>query len=332
MAAAFTFLLILKFYKRFHCGALFYTYFNYSQQIQLGQSCKCITHQIALELFFPQVLAYTDISSIEFLDKEIFTDVTAGETYETDILAKARFSNQDGHFLIHIENQSYKQRKFERRMYIYFARLSEKHALPVYSIAVLSYENPRTPQSNIYRVTFPDKTVNVFDFGIVQLNLLNWRQFLHKENPVAAALMAKMLIAPKDRPKVKFECLRLLSTLRIDKARTKLVSGFVDTYLKLNAAEEQIFQSEIAKLEPVRQEAVMEIVTSWQLQGREEGRQEGKLELVMRQLNRKIGLMAPDVEERIRNITVRQLENLAEALLDFTNSEDLVNWLNELDN
>mgnify|MGYP002778193550 FL=1 len=76
----------------------------------------------------------------------------------------------------------------------------------------------------------------------------------------------------------------------------------------------------------------MEIVTSWQLQGREEGRQEGKLELVMRQLNRKIGLMAPDVEERIRNITVRQLENLAEALLDFTNSEDLVNWLNELDN
>jgi predicted transposase YdaD len=75
----------------------------------------------------------------------------------------------------------------------------------------------------------------------------------------------------------------------------------------------------------------MEIVTSWQLQGREEGRQEGKLELVMRLLNRKIGLMAPDVEERIRNLTVTQLENLAEALLDFTTPEDLVNWLNQLD-
>jgi hypothetical protein len=40
-----------------------------------------------LELFFPQVLAYTDTSSIEFLDKEIFTDVTEGEEYETIPLA-----------------------------------------------------------------------------------------------------------------------------------------------------------------------------------------------------------------------------------------------------
>lgn len=109
-----------------------------------------------------------------------------------------------------------------------------------------------------------------------------------------------------------------------------MISGFVDTYLKLNQAEEQIFKSEIAKLEPVKQEAVMEIVTSWQLQGREEGRQEGKLELVLRQLNRKIGLMAPDVEERIRTLTVTQLEDLAEALLDFTTAEDLANWLNNL--
>ena len=280
-----------------------------------------------LELFFPQVLAYTDVSSIEFLDKEIFTDVTEGEEYVTDILVKARFTNKDGHFLIHIENQSYKQNKFERRMYYYFALLSQKHALPVYSIAVLSYENPRTPQSNIYRVDFPDKTVNIFNFEVLQLNQLNWQDFLQKENPVAAAFMAKMYMAPSDRPRVKFECLRLLSTLRLDKARTKMVSGFVDTYLKLNEAEEQIFQSEIAKLELVKQEAVMEIVTSWQLQGR----QEGKLELVMRLLNRKIGLMAPDVEERIRNLTVTQLEDLAEALLDFTTPEDLVNWLNQLD-
>lgn len=54
------------------------------------------------------MLAYTDVSSIEFLDKEIFTDITEGDEYVTDILAKARFSNKDGSFLIHIENQSYK--------------------------------------------------------------------------------------------------------------------------------------------------------------------------------------------------------------------------------
>jgi hypothetical protein len=42
--------------------------------------------------------------------------------------------------------------------------------------------------------------------------------------------MAKMNIADKDRPHVKLECLRLLTTLRLDPARMQLVSGFVDTY------------------------------------------------------------------------------------------------------
>ena len=49
--------------------------------------------------------------------------------------------------------------------------------------------------------------------------------------------MAKMKIAPQDHPKVKAECLRLLATLSLDPARMQLISGFVDTYLRLNPAE-----------------------------------------------------------------------------------------------
>ncbi len=106
-----------------------------------------------------------------------------------------------------------------------------------------------------------------------------------------------------------------------------MISGFVDTYLKLNAAEAEIFQTEIAKFEPVKQEIVMEIVTSWELQGI----QKGKLELVMRQLNRKVGALTPELEETIRQLSTNQLEDLAEALLDFTNVGDLVAWLNAIE-
>jgi predicted transposase YdaD len=67
----------------------------------------------------------------------------------------------------------------------------------------------------------------------------------------------------------------------------------------------------------------MEIVTSWQLQGR----QEGKLELIMRQLNRKVGVVIPELEAQISQLQTSQLEELAEALLDFTNPGDLVAWL-----
>jgi predicted glycosyltransferase len=52
-----------------------------------------------------------------------------------------------------------------------------------------------------------------FNYRVVQLNRLDWRDFLRQENPVAAALMSKMQIQPQERPQVKAECLRLLATL-----------------------------------------------------------------------------------------------------------------------
>lgn len=212
-------------------------------------------------------------------------------------------------------------------MFRYFARLFEKYALPVYLIVVFSYDAPRTPQKNIYRMEFPDKNVLEFNYGVVQLNQLNWRDFLQQENPVASALMAKMNIAPSERPRVKAECLRLLATLRLDPARMKMIGWFVDTYLKLNAAEEEIFQTEIAKFEVAKQEVVMEIVTSWELKGI----QKGKLEIIMRLLNLKVGEVTPELEERIRQLSTTQLEDLAEALLGFGNAGDLVAWLNGLE-
>ena len=37
-----------------------------------------------IDLFLPEVVTYLERDSIEFLDKEVFTDVTAGERYEAD--------------------------------------------------------------------------------------------------------------------------------------------------------------------------------------------------------------------------------------------------------
>jgi predicted transposase YdaD len=59
-----------------------------------------------LELFFPQLMDYLDQDSITFLDKEVFTDVTTGEKYESDLIAQIKFAGQDTYFLIHIEAQS----------------------------------------------------------------------------------------------------------------------------------------------------------------------------------------------------------------------------------
>jgi hypothetical protein len=69
--------------------------------------------------------------------------------------------------------------------------------------------------------------------------------------------MAKMKIEESDRPKVKAECLRLMVTLKLDPAKSRLISKFVDTYLRLNAKDEAIFQAELAKLESQQKEKIM---------------------------------------------------------------------------
>ena len=161
-----------------------------------------------LELFLSEVSSYLERQSVKFLDKEVFTDVTSGDRYEADLVVEARFRNQDTFFLIHIEHQARTEANFSQRIFRYFARLYEKFALPVYPVVLFSYDVSLRPEPTSHRVEFPDKVVLEFNYSVIQLNRLNWRDFLRHQNPVASALMAKMNIAPEDRPRVKVECLR----------------------------------------------------------------------------------------------------------------------------
>ncbi|MDZ8070713.1 MAG: DUF4351 domain-containing protein [Nostoc sp. DedQUE08] len=275
-----------------------------------------------IELFFPDISAYWERDSIEFLPQEIFTDVTEGERKILDIVLQVSVRNQDTLFIIHTEHQSYSQTNFNQRMFTYFARLHEKYALPVYPIVIYSHDSPQTPEPNSYRIDFQGKRVLEFNYEVVQLNQLKWQDFVNQRNPVASALMAKMQMDVQERPTVKLMSLQLLANLGLNPAQIQLISGFIDTYLDLNAQEEIMFQEQLARIEPKQEEIVMQIVTSWMRQGI----QQGEFTLILRQLNRRIGEVNPQLQERIQTLSIDELENLGEALLDFTTAADLEAW------
>jgi predicted transposase/invertase (TIGR01784 family) len=50
--------------------------------------------------------------------------------------------------------------------------------------------------------------------------------------------------------------------------------------------------------------------------------------LILRQLKRRVGNISIDLEARIKTLPLAQLEELGEALLDFSQMADLVGWLN----
>jgi predicted transposase YdaD len=71
----------------------------------------------------------------------------------------------------------------------------------------------------------------------------------------------------------------------------------------------------------------------WYQEILKEGLQEGlekERSLVIRQLKHKVGNLAPELELQVRNLPLEVLEDLGEALLDFSSREDLITWLNSL--
>ncbi|MBW4647543.1 MAG: DUF4351 domain-containing protein [Kastovskya adunca ATA6-11-RM4] len=286
-----------------------------------------------IELFLPDVAGFLERDSITFLPQEYFTDLVSGDRKLLDIVAQVRFREQSAFFIIHVENQSYTESNFARRMFLYFAKLHQEYLLPVYPVVVFSFDEPQRVETTQYRVDFPELKVLEFNFTTIQLNQMNWRDFLQQRNPVAAALMAKMKIQPEERPKVKAECLRLLATLKLDPARMRLISGFVDTYLRLDAREEAAFEVELDRMGLTEEERVMEIVTSWMEEGIRRGLHQGQqreVALVLRQLNRRLGTLRLDLRERISRLEIERVEDLGEALLDFSSEAELIEWLDRV--
>jgi hypothetical protein len=202
-------------------------------------------------------------------------------------------------------------------------------------------------------VEFLDRKVVEFNFAVIQLNRLSWRDFLTKDNPIASALMAKMGIEAKDRVTAKKECLRMIARLKLDSARTHLLGGFVDSYIKLLEKERKELNAELKKLPKREREEVMEITTSWEeigiqkgiqigvqqgvQQGRKQGLQQGlqqgvqrESELVLRQIQRKFGKITNSDKKQILALPIEKIEELGELLFDFQNLDELHNWLNQV--
>ena len=277
-----------------------------------------------LELFLPEIAATLDLGyNVVPLDKEVFTDVTLGEQHEVDLVMKAKLRDTEAFFLVHVENQAKARAEFSKRMFRYFARLTEKYDLPVYPVVVFSYDTPLRPEPHEFRVAFPGRTVLRFDYAVIQLNRLPWRRFVRQANPVAAALMAKMKMSERDRPRVKLECLRLLATLRLDPARSRLIGGFVDSYLTLSAQELKQYEREFAALDPQERQTTMALVSSWEQRGIDRGKEH----MISLLIQDRFGPMPAETAAQIARLPSEQFDELGRALLRFDTLTDLDRWL-----
>jgi predicted transposase/invertase (TIGR01784 family) len=70
--------------------------------------------------------------------------------------------------------------------------------------------------------------------------------------------------------------------------------------------------------------------TRFYQEAKEDGREEEARGLVLRLLNRRFGVLPESLSSQIANLSLTQIESLAEALLDFQTLSDLEAWLQHL--
>ncbi|PSB15048.1 hypothetical protein C7B61_08035 [filamentous cyanobacterium CCP1] len=104
-------------------------------------------------------------------------------------------------------------------------------------------------------------------------------------------------------------------------AATSVLAGLVLE----KAVIRQILREEIVKDSVIYQD----ILEQGLQQGLQQGAQAGEATLVLRLVKRRLGDPGQEVETRIRSLSVDQLEALGEALLDFTQPEELTTWLED---
>lgn len=228
-----------------------------------------------IELFLPEVAEYIDRESIVFLDKEIFTDINSDEVHEADLIVKCKVLGSDRYFVFHIEDQAKAQVPFPKRMFQYYARIYEKKDMDVYPVVLFTFDKPLRPEPSEFKISCPDLDVLTFKYRVIQLNQLDWRKFSNNPNPVAAALMSKMKIAPGDRPIVKLDCLRMTSVLNLSPPKSQLISGIVHTYLKLTVEENVAFTRNFEALSPEEKKPMLQLTNEWIEAGIEEGMEKG---------------------------------------------------------
>ena len=137
-----------------------------------------------LAVFAPELSRAVGARRIEFCDKELLRQPgKTGCGRVADLVARVRLRGETGCILVHVEHQSRREKWIGLRLLIYAAMLMEQTGLPVYPILITSYDRPITVEPEAFAVDLLGRRILAFHYRVVQLNRLDWRQYLKAKTP-----------------------------------------------------------------------------------------------------------------------------------------------------
>ncbi len=287
----------------------------------------------AIQFFFPNTAALIDWQRPhQFLDKEfqkIIPDASIGRRY-VDKLAKVWLvGGEEIWLLIHVEVQGTPEEDFSERMFSYNLRIYDCFRKGATSVAILCDADFQWRPKN-FGFNYPDTRLE-FEFGICKLlDYQNrFQELENSDNPFATVVMVHLKTQQtvknaEQRKSWKFSLIKRLYEKGFQEKDIRNLYRFIDWVMILPKALEAEFWQDFKEFE---QEKTMTYITTGERIGYERGKQEQGQVLIIRQLQKRVGKLAQELQTSIENLPLTELENLGEALLDFNSVDDLQNWL-----
>lgn len=304
--------------------------------------------KVAVEHHFPEFLAFYFPSAhaeidwrrgYRFLDQElaqVVQDAALGKRYVDKLVAVQRRGGREDRVYIHIEIQGGHDSHFAKRMFTYNYRLFDRYDRAVASLAVLADDSPSWKPEYFGYALFGCEVAIRFPVAKLSDYASRTEDLLAHPNPFALVTAAHLLTRQtrddtRQRFAAKWRLARLLYERDWDKQRIIDLFGVLDWLMRLPAALEDKLWHELSALE---RNKAMPYVTSVERigyqRGREIGLEEGRwreVKLVLRQLQRRLGVLPAGLAESIEKLPVDGIEVLGEALLEFDELRDLETWL-----
>lgn len=278
-------------------------------------TCKYLAEKFPAA-FVHWLLPIDEPTTVQVLKTELIQ-----EPIRADSLVFLQTDNQILH--LEFETRPYSDPPIAFRMLDYYVRLKRQYSCSINQVVIFlqqtaseqvfvsEYTDANTRHSyRVIRLWEQDPALLLSVPGLLPLATLS-----QTNSPRTLLEQIATQIATIEEPNQQADllaCTQVLAGLRFEKNLIR-----------------QLFRKETMRGSVIYQEIREDGLLEGRQLGLLEGRKDEALSFLTRQLTRRIGSIAPETREQIQTLSVEELEDLGEALLDFSEASDLTNWLNE---
>ncbi len=267
-----------------------------------------------LALLFPTDFAHWLIGELIEL-----TELKPTELLLNPIRADSIIFLQSEDLILHIEFQTDVDEDIPFRMADYRLRLYRRFPQKRVYQVVIYLKKTESPLARINQFELPEIQAS---FNVIRLWEIPTQTFFQTRGLLPFAILSQT-----DNPvEVLHQVASEIEQIHDHNEKSNLTAsaGIIAGLVLNREIIQTLLRPEIMKESVIYQDILAKGLTEGEILGIKKG----EANLVLKQLNRRIGLISPDKEQKIRKLSLEELENLGEALLDFQTQDDLINWLN----